>query len=123
MPRTRVDIYQEKDGEVPLLEWLDAQPEKVVDKCEAAIEKLKERGYDLRRPTCDYLRHDIYELRTRYRNVHYRILYSFVGESVVLLSHGCTKKKNVPQVEIKRAIVNRNKYKQNPRAHTYHEEL
>lgn len=50
MPETTIRIYRELDGSVPLLEWLDKQPEKVQDKCTALIELLGERGYNLRRP-------------------------------------------------------------------------
>ena len=65
MPRTDVIIYQEKDGSVPLLEWLDAVPEKVQDKCIEKVERLNQFGYDLRRPHCDILEQGIYELRFR----------------------------------------------------------
>jgi len=122
MPKTTIRIYQESDGSVPLLEWLDEQPEKVQDKFTALIELLEERGYDLRRPMCDFLESGIYELRARYRNVNYRILYGFVGKNAVLLSHGCTKESEVPKKEIQRAIENLNKYMSCPDAHTYEAE-
>ena len=55
MPRTTVVIYQESDGSAPLLDWLGGLPEKTQDKCIARIELLGERGFELRRPACDYL--------------------------------------------------------------------
>lgn len=119
MPRTSIVIYQDKTGKVPLLEWIDALPPKVQDKCTAAIEKLAEMGYELRRPNCDLLEHGIYELRVRYGNIHYRILYAFVGQQVVLLSHGLIKERRVPKKEIAKAIASRNNYAHNPKAHTY----
>jgi putative component of toxin-antitoxin plasmid stabilization module len=64
------------------------------------------------------LRDGIYELRTRYGSVNYRILYGYAGQNIVLLSHGCTKEREVPKAEIERAIKNIKNYKQNPKAHT-----
>ncbi len=123
MPETEVVIYQEQPGEVPLLCWLDGLPVKVRDKCIDKVERLEERGYDLRRPNCDYLDQGIYELRARQGKVRYRILYAFIGENAALLSHGCTKKKAVPKREINKALMNLHKYTENPKAHTYIGEL
>ena len=125
MPKVNIVIYQENDGRVPLIEWLDEIPPKAQDKCIVKIEMLKEDGYELRRPHCDLLEDGIYELRARPRlgRVNYRILYSFQGKNLVLLSHGCTKEKKVPRTEINRAVRNRNNYIQNPKAHTYSGEM
>ncbi|MEN6335036.1 MAG: type II toxin-antitoxin system RelE/ParE family toxin [Phycisphaerales bacterium] len=121
MPRTSVVIYRELDGSVPLLDWLDKTPEKVRTKCVTLIELLSERGFDLRRPFCDSLEDGVYELRARGGNVHYRILYGFVGKNIVLLSHGCSKEKEVPPKEIRRAVRNLENYRQNPDDHTHKE--
>jgi phage-related protein len=123
MRRTEIVIYQEEDGQVPLLEWLDGLHPKVQDKCISKVDLLGETGYDLRRPHCDLLEQGIYELRFRHLNVHYRVLYAFVGENIVLLSHGCSKKDRVPKTEINRAIRNCNNYLAAPKAHTYAGEL
>ena len=123
MAKTEVVIYQERDGQVPLLSWLDSLPSNAQVKCIALVEKLAEMGYELRRPHCDILRDGIYELRARHRNVHYRILYAFIGQNIVLLSHGFTKEKKVPDKEINRAIRNRDCYIQDAKAHTYVGEL
>lgn len=123
MSRTSIVIYQEKVGEVPLLDGLDDLSPKLQDKCIEKIERLAMNGYELRRPHCDILEQGIYELRARYKKIHYRILYAFVGRNVVLLSHGCFKTAKVPKKEIRRAISNLEEYKQNPEAHTYEGEL
>lgn len=123
MAKTEVVIYQEQEGHIPLLEWLDSLPRKVQDKCIVKVELLAEYGHELKRPHCDYLENDIYELRARRGNVNYRILYAFVGRSIVLLSHGCTKEKRVPRTEISRAVRNRDRYVQDRKAHTYMGEL
>lgn len=122
MPQTVVLIYQETNGSVPLLEWLDELPEKAQDKITARIELLAEHGRELRRPHCDYLEQQIYELRVRLGRVHYRVLYAFVGRDVVLLSHGCTKEDAVPKTEIVQAVRNLAAYQSAPRKHTYCED-
>lgn len=123
MPKTAVRIYQETDGTVPLLEWMDGLTQKVQDKCIVKIELLAEFGYELRRPNCDMLHSGIYELRARHQNVNYRILYGFCGDNIVLLSHGCTKEAKVPEREIKKAKNNLSRFNKNQQAHTYSGEL
>ena len=119
MPQTQVNIYQDAGGRVPLLEWLDSQPQKIVDKFTQRFDLLAQYGYNARRPMFDFLRDGIYEIRIRGGHVNYRVLYGFVGQNVVLLSHGCTKKDKVPGGEIVQAIENLNKYKLSPKLHTY----
>lgn len=123
MAGAKVVIYQEQERQVPLLKWLDKLPSKVREKCIVKVERLAECGHELRRPLCDILQDDIYELRIKHGRTNYRILYAFVGRSIVLLSHGCTKEKRVPNIEINRAIRNRDKYLQDRKAHTYAGEL
>jgi phage-related protein len=118
MPKTKLIFYREIDGTTPLLEWLDKQPDIIQDKCTAVIRLLADYGFELRRPNCDYLRDGIYELRTRYGSVHYRILYGYAGQNIALLSHGCTKEKEVPKSDMEQAIKNLKSFKQNPKAHT-----
>ncbi len=119
MPRTDITIYKDDDGSVPLYEWLDCQSEKVQSDMAARVKLLAEKGHELRRPACDFLRDGIYELRKRRLNINYRILYAFCGEHAVLLSHGCTKEDKVPDKEIDKAISHLKKYRQNPDMHAY----
>lgn len=121
MPKTKVIIYRESDGTVPLRDWLKQQPVKAQEKCLAAMKTLADFGNELRRPLSDYLRDGIYELRTRSGTVNYRLLYGFAGQNIVLLSHGCTKEKEVPKREIERAIKNLAQYRKNPAKHTLNE--
>lgn len=44
MPRVQVVLFQETDGSVPLLEWLEDQPPKARAKCQAWLERLRERS-------------------------------------------------------------------------------
>ncbi len=94
-------------------------PRKVRLKWIARLERLEQLGYELRRPESDSLRDGIHELRLKKGRVHYRILYAFVDQNVVLLSHGCTKEDEVPNKEIDKAILNRKNYLSNPSIHTY----
>jgi hypothetical protein len=119
MPKTKVIIYKNADGSVPLIDWLKKQSQKVQDKCTGIIELLSANGYELRRPYADYLNEGTYELRPTVKHVHYRILYCFVGENIVLLTHGLVKIDKVPKGEIKRAIEFRNKFIKNPLLHSY----
>lgn len=63
MPRIDVVFYQETGDEVPVLDWLRklrGPHQQAYAKCIAAIERLAELGYELRRPLADFLRDGIY---------------------------------------------------------------
>jgi phage-related protein len=108
LAQTEVFFYREpKDDSVPLLHWLDGLPMKVQTKCAERIDRLGELGHELRRPEADLLRDGIYELRASYQGVHYRMLYFFAGKAVVVVSHGLTKKREVPPREIDQAVQRR----------------
>jgi hypothetical protein len=102
-------------------DWLRKQPQKVQIKCLAYLAQLEAKGHELRRPVADFLRDGIYELRPSCQGVHYRILYFFSGNTVVV-SHGLKKEREVPAVEIDRAIERKKKFEANPAAHTYKQE-
>lgn len=122
MAQTKVVFYKEKNGTVPVLDWLDTIPEKAKLKCLARIERLEEEGHQLRRPEADLLRDKIYELRASLQGIHYRILYFFHGNMAAVLSHGIIKEDRVPPIEITRAIERRKNFEMNPKAHTFEEE-
>ena len=105
MAQTEVLFYREpKDNSVPLLQWLEDLPMKVQAKCAERIDRLGEMGHEGRRPEADFLRDGIYELRASYQGGHYRMLYFFAGKPVVVVSHGLTKKREVPFREIEQAL-------------------
>ena len=122
MPPVEVILYREIDGSVPLREWLDAMPLKVRDKCLATMERLEEFGNELRRPVADYLQDGIYELRVRFRNMNYRMLYFFAGRRIVVVSHGLVKEQRVPAKEIALAGRRRQAFLDDPKTHTFIEE-
>jgi len=123
MPETDVVIYREVDGTAPVLDWLRGLVPKARAKCIARIVRLKQRGYDLRRPEADYLRDGIYELRVGWQHVNYRILYFYHGRTVAVLSHGVVKEARLSAREIDRAVERKAVFKADPEAHTYRLEL
>jgi phage-related protein len=121
VPRTRVVFYKDREGNVPVLEWLDALPVKIQDKCVVKIERLRELGHELRRPEADLLRNGIYELRVGREGMNYRILYFFHGRVAAVLAHGLTKEQEVPVNDIERALERKQLFEQDPDGHTYRE--
>jgi phage-related protein len=117
MPRTRVVLFRESDGTVPLLDWLDQLPEKARDKCVVRLHRLAELGHELRRPEANLLRDGIYELRVGLRGANFRMLNFFHGNLAAVLSHGLIKERRVPPAEIDRAIQRMKDYLKNPSRH------
>jgi hypothetical protein len=111
MPRTVILVYRDGPGSVPpLTAWLDGLKKterKAYVRCLGRIQDLARYGNELRRPTADYLRDGIHELRTKVGRVHYRILYFFCGKNVACLSHGFTKQGAVPDAQIDIAVERR----------------
>ncbi len=124
MPETEIIYYCDKDGTAPVLEWLTSLADKnrkAAEKCLIRIETLRQMGHELRRPIADYLRDGIHELRTRQGNVNYRVLYFFHGKNVAILAHGLVKEKEVPDVDIERAVERKRRFEEAPAKHTYRE--
>ena len=118
---TTIVFYCEAES-VPLLDWLDRQPEKARLACIARIELLKEHGHRLRRPHAENLGHGIWELRAKVEGVNYRILYFFHGQEAVVLSHGLTKQQaEVPPGEIAEALRRKRAFEADPKGHTHKE--
>lgn len=121
MPLTKLQLFRGADGASPFQEWLDeievVKPDAYA-KCLASLLRLESQGYELRRPTADYLRDDIYELRFRVVKVQYRVLYFFNGQNTVMLSHGLTKESKVPAGDIDAAVARKEKVKKHPDRHT-----
>ena len=119
MPQTKLLYYLEDDGTVPIIEWLAGLPRKATAKCHVYLARLESEGHELRRPIGDYLRGGIRELRPSLAGVHYRILYFFYGAEAVVVSHGLTKERGVPEAEIERAIRRMKRFRSNPANHTF----
>jgi len=121
VPKIQVVFYRETQGSVPVLEWLDTLPPKTQDKCLVKIERLRDLGHELRRPEADILRDGIYELRVGLQGINYRILYFFHGKVAAVLAHGLVKERVVSPRLIEEAIKRKQRFEQDPGAHTYQE--
>jgi phage-related protein len=118
MPRTETVFFAADAGTAPVLEWLDDLPRKVQDKCIVRVERLREAGYELRRPEADVLRDGIHELRIRHRREHFRLLYGFHKRTAVLLA-GVKKEGAVPDRAIDMAVERLREFSLDPERHTY----
>jgi phage-related protein len=124
MPSTQVLFFQELDGTAPVLEWLRELKKKDrrgFAKCIALVDRLREAGHELRRPTADLLGDGIYELRGRVGNVNYRLLYFFHGRNLAVLAHSLTKEAAIPEADLDRALRRKAAFEEAPEAHTYKE--
>jgi phage-related protein len=126
MPATQIRLFRDDDGSVPVLEWLakvETRNRKAYEKCRSYLQRLAEFGRELRRPTADYLRDGVYELRINHLGVNYRLLYGFVGQNIVLVSHGITKEQKVPVKEIELAVERLAIYRSDPKKYASTEEM
>ena len=124
MPPTNVAFFRDPDGRSRVVEWLEAlrtRDSLAYAKCRAAIKRLEEVGHEIRRPTSDFLRDGIHELRARKGRVNYRLLYLFHGRSVAIVAHGLTKEDAVPPADIQRALRCKAAFEADPHRHTYEE--
>ena len=121
MAHTRVIFYRDADGTVPLLDWFEEIPARAKAKCRLRLDRLRERGHELRRPEADYLRDGIYELRVAMGTVNYRMLYFFFGATAAVVSHGITKEQAVPPREIDLALRRKAAFTNDHETHTFEE--
>ena len=125
MPQTVVGFFRDTDGSAPVVEWLDSlrrENLKAWANCRVRIEMLQQFGHELRRPTADFLRDGIYELRAKQGHMQYRMLYFFHGRNVAILAHSLTKEDEIPAVDIERALKRKRLFESNPQRHTYEED-
>ncbi|HZM01201.1 MAG TPA: type II toxin-antitoxin system RelE/ParE family toxin [Planctomycetota bacterium] len=125
MPRTRILLFREANGRLPVREWLaelGRRDPKAAAKCVDRVERLAAMGFELRRPEADLLRDGIFELRIRRGHVNLRILYFFHGKDVAVLAHALTKEEVVPEADIRLAWVRRRLVEEDPRRHLHGDE-
>lgn len=106
-----IDFYSDKNGKCELSDWIMNLKVYQRDKVIAWIDKLEELGPLLPRPYADLLRDGIHELRVKVSGNQVRILYFFVFENRIVLTHPFYKNvSKVPEKEIKKAIEIREEY-------------
>ena len=118
MPATRLIFFRAANGDVLLRSFMRGLQEEHLDHVWIAIKRLAAEGRALRRPHVDYLRNGIWEARVVSGRVHIRILFAYVGQDLVMLTHGITKEGAVPPEEIDRAIRLLEVWKDDPGAHS-----
>lgn len=106
-----------------MVEWVESLQKKPREKCFEWIDRLMTFGYELQRPYADTLREGIHELRVRFQSVNYRMLYFFHGGNAVVLTHGLTKEKGIPDKEIEKSVNLKKKFEADPESHTFQWEL
>ncbi len=106
-----VEFYSDEDGLCELETWILKQKESNRDKIIAWIDKLQEMGPLLPRPYADLLTDGIHELRIKVAHNQVRILYFFVFQNRIVLTHPFYKNvSRIPKKEINKAIQIRTDY-------------
>ena len=107
-----VIFYKTIEGKCPVKDFLDSLPGKVAQKVAWVLSLLE----DLEVVPSTYFKklvgtEEIWECRIQFASNAYRIFCFFEGNSVVILTHGFTKKtQKTPQQEIERAEAYRRDY-------------
>lgn len=97
-------MYRKPNGEIPVQQHIDSLDMKMQVKVLINIELLKIKGNKLREPYTKSLDDGIFELRTRVGSDTERILFFFVKDEAIVLTHGFIKKtRKTPSIEIRKA--------------------
>lgn len=111
MQKWKVYYYTTAGKQCDIKEYLDKLPVKNRQKVLAWITILEEQGPTLPRPFADLLEDGIHELRVKLSGIQERILYFFVFQNYIILTHSFTKKSSaVPKSEIEKAKKYRNDF-------------
>lgn len=117
MPRCRLYYFRDETGMAPVRLWqlevylADRQARRPFRR---AINLLAALGYEARRPLVDSVRDGIHELRIRQGHVQYRILYFFGLEGEIVLAHGLRKERDIPEMDVRRALRRKSIYESDP---------
>ena len=102
--RWRVIYYETKNGECPVIKFIDSKTKRNQAKILSLISLLEEKGPTLPRPYSDILSDGIHELRIKLSGNQVRVLYFFCFREFIVLTHAFTKTTaRVPIKEIKKA--------------------
>ena len=88
----KIVFYETENGDCPLSDYLDSLNPKLLAKTLRTIDLLEKNGSSLRSPYSEYLKDEIFELRTKQSSNITRILYFFVVGDKAVLTNGFTKK-------------------------------
>ena len=99
-----IEFYRTEKGKIPVEEFIDSLDVKMQGKVLRTIGLLIEHGTRIGEPYSSRLAKGIFELRVQQANNISRILYFFVRDQKVILTHGFIKKtQKTPPEEITRA--------------------
>ena len=106
-----IEIYVKRDGTEPVNVFLYLLEGKLRAKVLREIGLLEEFGNELREPHTKLLLDNIFELRVKQARNIVRVLYFFMQDRKIILTHGFIKKtKKTPPKEIERAKKYRSDY-------------
>jgi len=106
-----VEYYEKSDGSFPAEEFILSQDLKMKAKLFKMLELLEERGNKLREPYSKFLEDGIFEIRAVQGSNITRVLYFFVVDKKIILTHGFVKKtQKTPPSEIRTAKDYRDEY-------------
>jgi phage-related protein len=104
----KVSYYSNRNGSIPVKEYMDKLSVKERAKTLAFIGLLEGKGPNLPRPYADLLEDGIHELRIKLTGTQVRILYFFCYQNVIVLTNVFDKHSDkVPKEQIKLAKENR----------------
>lgn len=87
-----VIFYATSAGREPLREWLQSLPREHRREVGAVIWVLQKMGPALGMPHAKAIGRGLHELRIPLQGMAYRVFYGFVGQRLILLTHGIIKK-------------------------------
>ena len=111
MTEFNVKFYDKVDGTEPAKDFILELSVKMKSKMLRVINILEVNGPELREPYSKHLDDGIFELRAQIGSDISRVLYFFVVEGEIVLTHGFIKKtQKTPSREIERAKNYRTEY-------------
>ncbi len=87
----KVDFYEDREGRVPVEEFLEGLPEKQSAKLVALLRVLEQQGPDLPFPYSSGVEGKLRELRTQLGKTNLRVLYFADQDRVFVMLHGVVK--------------------------------
>jgi phage-related protein len=97
-PKLTVRFYRNGAGHEPVRVWLKSLTRATMTEIGADIQRVQWR-WPVSKPLVDGLGNGLYEVRTKYENVQYRVLFCIKASAMVLL-HGFVKKTRTAPTDI-----------------------
>jgi phage-related protein len=85
-----VVFWRSEQGNEPVRDWLKSLPDDVTKAIGDDL-RLVQWQWPVGKPLVDGFGDGLYEVRSKHKNVNYRVLFTFENETIILL-HGIIKK-------------------------------